>query len=61
MKSINNVYKQIWMVKELPINTKCTRCIKTLQNLAGIDAYKNIHLIQACIYHDKCKTSPKWH
>ena len=60
MKSISTAYKQIWMVKVFPRNTKCT-CSTTWKNLSGIDTYENIHLIQAGIYHAYCKLSSKGH
>ena len=28
---------------------------KILQNLANINTFENIHLIQSCIYHGHCK------
>ena len=41
------------MVKILPKNLKPI-CSTILQNLAEINTYEKIHLIQACIYHDRC-------
>ena len=50
MKLINTEHKQIWMVKMLPWNTK------SLQNLAGIDTFENIHLVQAYNYYNQSKS-----
>ena len=59
MKSKNRAYKQVWTIEMLPRNTKCTCNRKQVKNLTDIDTCKNIRLIQACIYHDYYKFSPK--
>ena len=61
MKSINIVYKQIWIWLTCCQEIPNTLVAQKLQNLAGINTYEKIHLIQACIYHDYCKTLSKGH